>query len=362
MPRPPGPLIWLHAGDPKLAEATRTLALRLRDVEEAEGVLVTGTHPPKDMTGAVAPADTLADARAFLTSWRPDAAVVIGFDVPPTLLVEAARKELPVLHVAGDTPPAQQPGPRVLRPLFETFVKRTATGAAGLAHVQALGATDAEVVGRLADAPDAPPCNDAEREDLTRLLAGRPVWLAVGAVEDEADALIAAQRHAGGYSHRLLHVVRPADPAAAPAFRARFDAAGFRTLLRSDGQDPDRDVQVVIADDPGEDGLWYRLAVLTFFGGTFGPGTPVPPWGAAALGSAMIHGPETRPEHAAFDRFARAGATAIVPAPDALGRMVAKTASPEVAAKLAHAAWREVSAGTEATDRIAALALRLLDA
>lgn len=358
VPRPAGPLLWLHSGDPKLAAATAALAARLREIDDDASLLLTGTTPLPGAESADPPPDTLADARRFLDGWRPDAGVVLGYDVPTTLLVEAARRDLPLVHVAGETPPPQHPGPRALRPLIDRYVRRLATGTAGLAHGQTLGATDVEVIGPLADVPEPPACNEAEREDLAALLSGRPLWLAVGAWPGDVDALIAAQRHAGGYSHRLLHVVRPADPRDGPAFVARYEAAGFRTLLRSDGDDPERDVQVLVVDDAHEDGLWYRLAALTVFGGSFARDAgPVAPWGAAALGSAIVHGPETRPEHAAFDRLARAGATDLVPYPERLGETVARIMSPDVAARLAHAAWQEVSAGTAATDRVVDLAL-----
>jgi 3-deoxy-D-manno-octulosonic-acid transferase len=48
---------------------------------------------------------------------------------------------------------------------------------------------------------------------------------------------------------------------------------------------------VHLADTFGELGLWYRVAPVTLMGGSFGPVQGHNPWEPAALGSAILHGP-----------------------------------------------------------------------
>ena len=81
-------------------------------------------------------------------------------------------------------------------------------------------------------------------------------------------------------------------------------------------EDPGPDVQVLVAGDTAELGLWYRLAPVTYLGGTLvGTGSPRHPFEPASLGSAIIHGPATATHAAEWLALDRArGARAVTSA------------------------------------------------
>ena len=73
---------------------------------------------------------------------------------------------------------------------------------------------------------------------------------------------------------------------------------------------------------------------------------------AAALGSAIIHGPRTDPYGPVFGRLGAARATRAVASPSDLADALGDLLSPDRAARLAQAAWAVASDGAEVTDRI----------
>ncbi len=71
---------------------------------------------------------------------------------------------------------------------------------------------------------------------------------------------------------------------------------------------------------------------------------------AAALGSAILHGPRTGDHGAAFARLGAARATRAVPVPGALAEALGDLLAPDRAARLAQAAWAVASDGAEVTE------------
>jgi 3-deoxy-D-manno-octulosonic-acid transferase len=130
-------------------------------------------------------------------------------------------------------------------------------------------------------------------------------------------------------------------------------AEGWRVARRSAEEEPDTEVEVYIADAPAEMGLWYRLAPVTFLGGSlYGGGSRRDPFEAAALGSAILHGPQGGPWAPALARLAEARASRPVAGPGDLADGLTDLLSPDRAARLAQGAWAVATAGAEVTDRI----------
>jgi 3-deoxy-D-manno-octulosonic-acid transferase len=106
-------------------------------------------------------------------------------------------------------------------------------------------------------------------------------------------------------------------------------------------------------------GLWYRIAPVTFAGSTL-PGSGGggrPPGEVTALGSALVHGPETQPHGPAYQRLARAGAARLVRDGAGLGQTIEALLAPDRAAAMAHAAWEVTTEGIEVANRLAELIL-----
>ncbi|MDJ0825007.1 MAG: glycosyltransferase N-terminal domain-containing protein [Rhodobacter sp.] len=371
-PRPDGPLIWIHSGQDRHALAARELAQRLRtERPDLQFLLTTIANKRKDseayMSVQFAPDENRAAIRRFLDHWRPDLALWTEPDLRPALISAAADHAIPLFLIDAHT---ARPDPntwRWFRAMSSTLLERFQTVMTGdadsAAHLQRLGADPKrlEVTGFLEEGTAALPCNAADRDALGGEIAGRPVWLASGIAADEMDAVLTAHRQTLRRSHRLLLIIAPRDPDLGPALLNIAKDQGFTASLRSEADDVGSDIQVYIANTTGEMGLWYRLAPITFLGHSLEASGGINPFEAAALGSAIIHGPNVRYFRRGFGRLAAAGATRLVRNAKELGDAVEMLLSPDIAAKMAHEAWRVCSTGAEVTDRAMDLILTTLD-
>jgi 3-deoxy-D-manno-octulosonic-acid transferase len=160
-----------------------------------------------------------------------------------------------------------------------------------------------------------------------------------------------------------LLILVPENPARADALAQQMtEQEGWTVALRAREEEPEPETEVYIVDNPQEFGLWYRLAPVSFLGGTLaGQGALRNPLEAAALGSAILHGPRTGVHGAAFGRLGAARAARAVASGNDLAEALGDLLAPDKAAKLAHAAWAVVSDGAEATERVLGLIRRLAD-
>ncbi|OZA11806.1 MAG: hypothetical protein B7Y02_08240 [Rhodobacterales bacterium 17-64-5] len=165
---------------------------------------------------------------------------------------------------------------------------------------------------------------------------------------------MAAQRRVQQQSHRLLLLLLPDKADTADMLADRLEGEdGWLVARRKRDEEPDAAVEVLIIDNPAEAGLWYRLAPLTYLGGSLaGPGPTRNPMEAAALGSAILHGPKTGGYGTAFGRLGAARATRAVASANDLADGVSDLLAPDRAARLAEAAWRVASDGAEVTERL----------
>ena len=372
--RPDGPLVWAHCPTPedagKLSELTRLMG----DAAPAPSFLV--THPPGQPAPGMGPrcivmplpADGPVSARVFLDHWRPDLAVFFDGGLPPAMIAEAHQRRVPLALLAAARPEHGLPGGALRARLTAAVLgrfNRIFAARPELADAYrrlARGSGSIVLSGPLADGTRALPVNAAEHDAMTSQLAGRPSWLAIDATRSEIPIVLAAHARALREAHRLLLFLVPDEPDTGPGLAASLRAEGWKVALRSAEEDPQEDTTVYIADQPGERGLWFRLAPVSFLGRSHGAGTPCDPFEAAALGSAILHGPATGAQAARFARLARAGAARKVSDARDLGTALTELISPERAAEMAHAGWETCSHGAEASAEVAAALAALLPA
>ena len=369
--RPAGRLIWLHAPVPDACAPLLELARRLVE-DDGHAILITHPNPlilPDTVLQDRAPPDTPADVRAFLDHWRPDLLAIADGELRPALLHEAAEKSLPVICLQAWAP--------YLLPERDGWYPGLIRSALGdLKHVLALDEASArafrkagavaglvEVAGRMEEQTAVLPHTEAERASMAEGLAARPIWLVAGLDPAEEDAVIAAHKSALRLAHRLLMIVAPQTPEQATAFALKMEQAeGWNVAQRLQEQEPEPHVEVLVADSPAELGLWYRLAPITFLGGTLlGNGCLRNPMEAAALGSAMIAGPRPGNFGTEFVQLATAHALRDVGSSGELADALSELLAPDRAARLANAAWGAISDGAEVTDRVITLIRQIID-
>ncbi len=361
-PRPVGELAWLHVPSAEQVSPMQALAGRLIE-EDGMAILMTAPFelPPRErVIHQPPPGDSQSDSQAFLDHWCPDVALFSEGELRPAALHEAGERRIPLLLVNGRMP-------RLLRDRDAWYPGLMRSALARFAHVATLDDTAARafrkagavastvtVSGRMEDESATLPCLEAERVALARLMAARPVWFAAGVPEAEIPAVMAAQRRVQQQSHRLLLLLLPDKADTADMLADRLEGEdGWLVARRKRDEEPDAAVEVLIIDNPAEAGLWYRLAPLTYLGGSLaGPGPTRNPMEAAALGSAILHGPKTGGYGTAFGRLGAARATRAVASANDLADGVSDLLAPDRAARLAEAAWRVASDGAEVTERL----------
>jgi 3-deoxy-D-manno-octulosonic-acid transferase len=367
LPRQAGTLIWFHAAS--VGESLSLLTLIEQIEEEFPDVhilVTTGTRTSADLMQTrlpfsavhqLVPVDARPFVRRFLDHWRPDIAIWTESELWPALISETARRGTRMLLLNARMSERSHdkwrwlPGiaRAVLRSFDHIFVQDVTTAR----HLRRLGAPSdrVEVSGSIKESGGALPYVEEDRAHLAEKFKTRPVWLAASTHEGEEAAAAAAHRVALRSSHRLLLIIAPRHPERAAEIVKSLRDDGWHVSVRSDGQEPDPSTQIYVADTLGEMGLWYRLAPVTFLGGSLVPVGGHNPYEPAALGSAILHGPHTDSAEAIYDQLDEAGGARKIKGADELAKAVVELLEPNKAAMMAHAAWEVTSSGAGAAEK-----------
>jgi 3-deoxy-D-manno-octulosonic-acid transferase len=376
-PRPEGKLIWFHAASVgeslALLELVRQLLAERRDLTI---LVTTGTVtsagvmaerlPPRALHQYV-PLDARAFVRSFLDHWRPDIAVWTESELWPALICETHARGIPMMLLNARMSKASHDRWRFLRGMVRSLLNRFERALVQddltEIYLRRLGMpTDRmEVTGTLKEGAAALPVNTAELESMRAEIGGRPVWVAASTHAGEEEKVLEAHRLAMRTNPRLLLILVPRHPNRGDEIAGLLEGGGWAFTRRSIGEGPEAEAPVYLADTMGELGLWYRLAPVSFVGGSWEPIGGHNPFEPAALGSAILHGPYVTNFVDIYQRLTEARAARLVSAPQRLAEAVDELLSPDRAAAMAHAAWEVVSAGADVTERAKSVLLSRLD-
>ena len=378
LPRPEGRLVWFHAASVGEAASLLELLRRLLQARpELTCLVTTGTvtsaqfladRLPERCLHQFAPVDVLPWVRRFLDHWRPDLAVWTESELWPATLVETHAPRHPD---AADQRPHLDPelpalagdgrhGPRRCSAASTASSPRTTLAGEQLT---ALGADPERltVEGSLKEGAAPLPYDEAERVRIARALAGRPVWLAASTHPGEEEIVLAAHARARRALPMLALILAPRHPARGDALAEMLRGRGLQVAQRSKGEPIGADTDVYLADTLGEMGLWYRIASVSFVGGSLVDIGGHNPFEPALLGSAILYGPHVRNFLDGYRRLAAADAAVLVRAEAELGEALVATMAPDRAAAMAAAAWEACSEGAEVTDAVLEAIGALLD-
>lgn len=359
-----GPLLWVWSGR-KSAKAAAVLVRRIAaKMPEARIVLTLpeGASEPRSLPeGALClprPEDRPASIRLVLEAWRPDLVLVMGDEMSAALVTEAERLSVSLIMADAHFGEGQHlrldDATLTLLEKFDRIYLRD-SNSLPLVSDRLSGPMISVSDAAMSEPPEPLYSSEAERASMAELMGARPVWLAAAVPEDELDAVLAAHRYAQRHAHRLLLLLAPDLEEDGATLAERLGAEGWSVARRSLEGEPEPTTEIFIADDALEYGLWYRLAALSYMGGTLSgkaknPRTPIE---AATLGSAIVHGPSLEPYRAEYLRLEGAKACRGVRTSDDLPELLADLISPERSAQLAHNAWAVTSGGAGAVETVA---------
>ncbi|MCF2906211.1 3-deoxy-manno-octulosonate cytidylyltransferase [Octadecabacter sp. CECT 8868] len=350
-------MIWIHCGDAREVPSTTSIAARLAHECGDHGVLVTATpdvllsfNLPEDIATVVAvPTDTPSKIREFWDRWGPDYLIWNGGTLRPSLLRIVENESLPATLInarnAGLLTGSSRWRPRAVRGAVAAFDQvLTADGATATRLNRGGVARDrVKATGPILEEPTAPPHNQYELAVMVEAIDTRPSWFAANVIATEVKDIAAAHLAASRKSHLLLLIITPRDIESGIDVANTLREAGLKVGVRSEGDDPEAEHQAYVADMDGELGLWYRLAPLTFVGGTLGGSDADSPFDPIVLGSAVVHGTHKAPHEARFARLAKAEACREIRSAGELGIAVGVLSSPEQSARMALAGWEEIT-------------------
>jgi 3-deoxy-D-manno-octulosonic-acid transferase len=376
--RPEGEMVWFHAAS--VGEAASLLELLRRLTTERPGLtcLVTtvtvtsqqflANRLPERCIHQFVPVDVRPWMARFLDHWRPDMAVWTESEFWPAMLVETHARGIPMLlmnarisersykrwRVAGALPAS----------LLQRFGRVLAQDDLAGEHLRALGADPDRltVTGTLKEGAAPLPHDEDERKRVTRAFKGRPVWLAASTHSGEEEAAIAAHLAARKVYPQLALVLVPRHPVRGDGLAEMLRGEGFELAQRSKGETVGEDTDICLADTLGELGLWYRLATVSFVGGSLVEVGGHNPFEPALLGSAILHGPHVRNFAGAYERLEHAGAAVEVRDGESLGAALITALRPDRAAAMAAAGWAACSEGAYVTDTVLEAITSVLDA
>jgi 3-deoxy-D-manno-octulosonic-acid transferase len=365
-------MIWVHCGDKSEVITTLSLATRLHEHSDAMDVVVTAgadilsllTPVPDGVQVVHIPQDSVVKARAFLAEWAPQYLIWNGGPARPILLrcVEKSGLGATMINARNSTLFAGRSRwmPGASRNAVLPFNRvLTADGATATRLIRG-GVPREKVVatGPILEEPLTLPHDANELTVLIEALSARPLWFAASVTTPEIVHIVAAHLTASRKNHRLLLLITPRDIDSGPNVAQVLREAGFKVGVRSQGDDPEPEHQAYVADLDDELGLWYRIAPLTFIGGTLSAGGAISPFEPIALGSAVIHGPRKSPHAARFARLAQAQASRKIRSAAELGIAVGVLISPEQTARMALAGWSEITQNAETINQLVLDALQ----
>jgi 3-deoxy-D-manno-octulosonic-acid transferase len=366
--RPDGRLAWFHAAS--VGEAASLLEL-LRRIEAGRPDLtclvttVTVTSAqllearlPARAIHQFAPVDVLPWVERFLDHWRPDLAVWTESELWPATLVATHRRGRPMVLINARISTRSYQRWRwmggMARALLRRFDRILAQDDLAAEHFGRLGAAPArlEVTGSLKEGAAPLGHDEAERVRVARAFAGRPVWLAASTHPGEEEIAVAAHARARRSLPMLALILAPRHPVRGDGIAEMLRARGLVVAQRSRDEPVTPDTDVYLADTLGEMGLWYRVASVSFVGGSLIEVGGHNPFEPALLGSAILHGPHVRNFADGYARLGAAQAAVRVADEGELAAALTATLAPDRAAAMAAAAWDAMSDGAEVTDRV----------
>ena len=299
-PRPKGPLIWLNAVGLGEVLSLRGLIAQLHEQHPDLSFLVTSSTatsaqvfarnlPPRTIHQFL-PIDAPGPRRKFLDLFQPDLCIWAEQDLWPGFVSDLAQRQIPQAIVAARMNAksfrshARAKG--LYRDLYQAMKLVTAQDDSTADHLRSIGA-NARVTGSLKPAAPMLGCDPQELDTLMARFTDRKVWIT--APSHAADEDVALQAH-----QQLLQDDPTALLIIAPRFPERSDEIVDASCpRRSRNEIPQASDPIWLCDTFGDLGLICRLAESVLIGGTFDTTQGHNPWEAAALGTTILHGPNT---------------------------------------------------------------------
>ncbi len=373
--RPHKPVIWIHAvsvGETRAAEPlVRLLAERHPECELLmTQMTATGRETAERLFGGLAtlaylPYDYPFAVRRFIAHFRPRLGVLMETEIWFNLVRACARTGVPVLLANARLSEKSARGYRLVAPLARAALQRmsavAAQSRADAERLASLGARGVEVTGNLKFDVAAPPGSAELGAEFRRRYGARRVFLAASTREGEEELLLDAlqARPLGG----ALVVIVPRHPQRCADVAQSLERRGLAFVRRSGETPVAPECGYVLGDTLGEMAAYYASSDVALIGGSllaFGAQNLIE---ACAAGVPVLIGPSTYNfAQAAEEALARGAALPVADAREAVEAARRLLGDDAARGEMSRAGLAFCAAHRGATQRVAAICERLLEA
>ena len=306
IPRPAGPLYWLHGASVGECLMLQPVINRLLEHDPTAHVLVTSStltsaeilakQLPDRAFHQFAPLDYPKAIERFLDHWNPDLAIWAESEIWPNMIRRTKARDIPMALLNArfsekslTSWSKRKKSAQTLIGAFDVVLAADTATADGLTW---LLDKPVEAAGNLKDAASPLPFDKAELKDLKAQTSRRKIWCAASTHKGEDAIVIDAHLDVLARFRSALMILAPRHPERRDEITALIKKEGLKFATRSKGEDITKDTQVYLFDTIGEMGLAYRLSHLTFVCGSLVEGlsghNPLEP---ARLNNAVLTGP-----------------------------------------------------------------------
>jgi len=283
--RPKGKLYWFHGAS--VGEAISMLPLIDKLLKEDKGLhimVTTGTltsaeimakRLPERAFHQFIPFDVPKFANSLLTYFRPDAVLWFESELWPSLLYETKKYGIPLILVNGRISDKSLRNwiyvKPVSRELLSCFTLLLGQSEQDKERLQVLSSIPAQCVGNIKYAGMPLPIDEEMLKELKSAVGKRQVFLISSTHHDEEAQLAVELPRLQAAVKDILVIVVPRHPNRGAEIAEMFQEKGFKTEQRAKGGLIGADTEIYVADTIGEMGLWYKLASVSFIGGSLIP-------------------------------------------------------------------------------------------
>ena len=280
--RPAGRLIWMHGASVGESVSMLPLIDRLLSEDENLSIMVTtGTLTSAEIMEKRLPArafhqfipfDVPKFAKRLLDYYKPEAVLWFESELWPSLLSVIHERKIPLILVNGRISDKSfkmwQKFKFISQEILGCFTLCLGQSEQDKNRLKILGAKRVECFGNLKYAGMPLPVDEDKLRSLQSKIGGRPVFLISSTHANEEEQLATHLGFLKQVVSSVLVIVAPRHPNRGKEVADVFARKGFKTALRSKGEDIEADTEVYVADTIGEMGLWYKLSPVTFVGGS----------------------------------------------------------------------------------------------
>ena len=284
MPRPHGPLIWLHAAS--VGESLSALILidaLLKAYPGLHLLVTTGTRTSADLMAKrlpkrafhqYIPLDHPGWVNNFLNHWTPDAALWMESELWPNTLREIKNRAIPAALINARLSDRSfsrwMRARRLAGKILASFQLILTQSDSDKERFEELGARHVLTSDNLKYSAPPLPFDERDLNDLLKAIDGRPVWLYASTHDGEEELATHLQNRLKQDHPGLLTIIVPRHPERSADIKQAVIAAGAIPLRRTETKKlPTQDTEIYIADTMGEMGLFYRAVSIAMVGRSF---------------------------------------------------------------------------------------------